>query len=105
MENLKINVLGYVPYSFKDKETGNLVSGLSVWFTEEKAQNDDYGVGFIPRKITMPYEYKNILQGISFPYSAEPKFSTRFTSKGPKTEISELDFKDPIKFIIDKINK
>ena len=102
--DLKLILLGYVPYSFDDKD-GKKVSGCSVWFLEEKPQNDEYGQGFIPKKANMPYEFKNELAGVKFPYLASPQLTTRFTSKGAKAVIGGFDLMKPIDLILSDLNK
>lgn len=102
MEPLKVTLLGYGTYSFKD-DNGKQVQGTTVHFLEQTPQNDEYGFGFIPRKVTMPYEFQNNLKGIAFPYSAEPVMVTRFTSKGAKAVIEDFVLDSPVKIVSDKI--
>jgi len=102
MEPVQVILVGYVPYKFNDAE-GKEVKGCTCWFLEQTAQYDDYGQGFIPKKVTLPYDYKDQLQGIKFPYLAEPVLATRFTSKGAKTVVSEFKLAVPVQFVIDKV--
>lgn len=102
---ITVTLLGYTPYSFKN-EDGEKVQGCTVWFIEEKPQNDEYGYGFIPRKATMPHDFKEELAGLKFPYTAEPELVTRFTSRGAKAVIENFHVKNPVEFKIQTpINK
>lgn len=92
--NLKVTVLGVQPYKFNDDKTGREVSGCSVYFIEQKPQNDDFGVGYLPKKASLPYEAYGFLKTFQFPQEAEPVMETSFTSKGARIKIT--DFK-PLK--------
>jgi hypothetical protein len=102
LEELKLFVLGYTPYKFKDKDSEKIISGISVWFIEEKAQFDDYGVGFLPRKVTMPYAFKDKLEKLTYPFQADPVMATRFTAKGAIAVMTDLNFICGVKFGLDK---
>lgn len=91
-----VTLLGAKPYDFIDEKTGRNVKGCTVFFHEEKPQKDDYGVGFLPKKTTFPYENYNKFVDINFPSKATPEMETRFTSKGAMTKI--VDFK-PLKTV------
>lgn len=102
---LKVTILGYAPYSFFNEKENKNVEGCTVWFIEEKPQNDDYGYGFIPRKATMPFKYQEELAGVAFPYVASPELVTRFTSKGAKAVIENFNLINPVRFVSDLVKK
>lgn len=93
-KKLVVTVLGVQPYKFNDDKTGREVSGCSVYFIEQNAQNDEYGVGFVPKKASLPHEAFQYLKTFQFPQDCEPVMETFFTSRGAKIKIT--DFK-PLK--------
>lgn len=93
-KDVVVNILGVQPYSFTDEKTGREIKGCSVYFHEEKEQNNEFGVGFIPRKASLPLEMYANISKFNFPCKANPVMETQFTSRGAKTKIT--DFK-PLK--------
>ncbi|WP_420769193.1 hypothetical protein ACNR9V_20690 (plasmid) [Parageobacillus thermoglucosidasius] len=90
-QDVEVILLGVQPYSFKDKDSGRQVEGVNVYFIERKSENSDYGVGFVPRKASLPMDVLPALKGLEFPYSAKVIVEQRFTNRGVMAKI--VDFK------------
>jgi hypothetical protein len=96
VNNLEVEVilLGVQPYSFKDKDSDRLVEGLNVFFIERKAEKSDFGIGFLPKKASLPKESYDFFKDLEFPYTAKVIADSRFTSRGVVTKV--VNFK-PVK--------
>lgn len=86
-QDVEVILLGIQPYSFKDKESGRQVEGVNVFFIERKSENSDYGVGFVPKKASLPIDTFPALKGLEFPYAAKVDVESRFTNRGVMAKI------------------
>lgn len=86
-QDVEVILLGVQPYSFKDKDSGRQVEGVNVFFIEKKSENSEYGVGFVPKKASLPIDTLPALKGLEFPYAAKVDIDQRFTSKGVMAKI------------------
>lgn len=94
----QVIILGYSTYSFEDEKTKRLIEGTTVHIISTTHQNDEYGVGYLPKRVTMPKDFSEYLEGLSFPHVAEPVMVHQFTSKGPKAIVKSFQIKQPLQF-------
>jgi hypothetical protein len=85
-QNLIIIVEGAYKYSFNDKQSGRLVEGITVYYMQEK--NQENSVGRIPQKISISDvgQWQNI-SALKFPCTAEIISEQALGSKGVYTKV------------------
>lgn len=76
----KVIVLGARDYDFVDSDTGERKVGATVHFIVL----DDYhsGVGYIPRRTSVPIEVYRDMKELQYPFLAELVLENYFTSRG-----------------------
>lgn len=85
--DVEVILLGVQPYSFRDRDTGRLVEGVNVYFVEKQAVEGDYGVGYLPRKASLPIDTFSTFKDLDFPLTARVEVDSRFTSRGVVTRV------------------
>lgn len=86
---MEVKVLGYKPYSFPNKQTGEIIEGLKLYIIDDYSEDDDVE-GSKSVELNLPYEFKSKMQGAPAIY--ELNYDV-IPLKGSKAKIVYRDIK------------
>lgn len=86
---MEVKIIGYRPYSFPNKETGEIVEGLKLYVIDDYSEDDEV-VGTKCVELNVPYDFKSKMQGAPARY--ELNYDV-IPLKGSKAKIVYRDIK------------
>jgi hypothetical protein len=92
-DKVQVYLTGVQPVNFKN-DAGDEIKGCNAFFLETAKQNNEFGVGFLPKKAFISFDQFNVLSSLEFPHLVNACLVTRFTNKGVKTNVESFE---PIK--------